>query len=169
MSGTTDCVSGYYVWVEQQTGCQDIVSEWSNRLGVRILCMSGATDWVSGYYVWVEQQTGCQDIMSEWSNRLGVRILCLSGATDWLSGYYVWVEQKTGSKEYPDTQSVAPLRHNILTPSLLLHSDTISWHPVYLSEWSNRLGVRILCLTQQTGCQDIMSDIICLSGAKDWV
>ena len=47
------------------------MSEWSNRLGIRIL--------------------------SEWSKRLGVRILCLSGAidwdivseTDWVSGYYV--------------------------------------------------------------------------------
>ena len=56
--------------------CQDIVSEWSNRLGIRILCLS-------------EQQTGCQDIVSEWSNRLGVSILCLSGAIDWVSGYYI--------------------------------------------------------------------------------
>ena len=60
----------------QQTGCQDIMSEWSNRLGVRILCLNGATDWVSGYCVSMEQQTGCQD-------------LCLRGATDWVSGYCV--------------------------------------------------------------------------------
>ena len=53
------------------------MSEWSNRLGVRILCLNGATDWVSGYCVSMEQQTGCQDIMSERSNRLGVRILCM--------------------------------------------------------------------------------------------
>jgi hypothetical protein len=37
--------------VEQQTGCQDIMSEWSNRVGVRILFLSGAIDRVSGYYV----------------------------------------------------------------------------------------------------------------------
>ena len=245
LSGATDWVSGYYVWVEQQTGCKDIMSEWSDRLGVRILCLllhsdiiswhpvsvaplrtlcniltprilclSGATDWVSGYCagatdqdtqwtqypdivsewsnrlgvslllepdwvsgynIQVEQQTGCQDILSEWSNRVGVRILFLSGAIDRVSGYYVWnqtvclrqtgcqypdtdwvsvwsnrlapLSGDTGCQEYPDTQSVAPLRlgvRNILTPSL--------------SDWSNRLGVRILCLSgQQTGCQDTIS------------
>jgi hypothetical protein len=145
--------------------CQDIMSEWSNRLGVRILCLRGATDWVSGYCVWVEQQTWCKDIMSEWRNRL-----------DTISSHPVCCSTQT---QYPDTQSVAPLRHNILTPSLLLHSDTISWHPEQqtgcqdiVSEWSNRLGVRILCLSgeidwvseyyvwveQQTECQDIVSE-----------
>jgi pimeloyl-CoA synthetase len=162
------------------------MSDWSNRLGVRILCLSGATDWVSGYYVWVEQQTWCQDIMSEWSNRLGVRILCLSHNiltpslllhSDTISWYPVCRSSQT---QYPDTQSIAPLRHNILKPSLLLHSDIISWHPVCLlclsgaTDWVSGYYVWV---EQQTGCQDIMSEwsnrlgvrILCLSGTTDWV